>query len=143
MQTLTEQQENQMKRFNKEQTDIAKMKEYVARFGHGSRKLAKQGKSKEKLLNKRLAEGMTEAVFREKTVSFESKRFQLMSSFNLLHNMGSIGSHNTCTCLWALLVIIFYQKPWNYEPRNTRAFHSLHYILPKDKVPLMGMILSE
>lgn len=71
VQTLTEQQENQMKRFNKEQTDIAKMKEYVARFGHGSRKLAKQGKSKEKLLNKRLAEGMTEAVFREKTVSFK------------------------------------------------------------------------
>merc|ERR1719402_1764502 len=69
-QTLTEQEENQMKKYNKEQVDIAKMKEYVARFGHGSRKLAKQGKSKEKLLNKRLAEGMTEAVFREKNVNF-------------------------------------------------------------------------
>merc|ERR1712226_55887 len=69
-QTLTEQEENQMKKYNKEQVDIAKMKEYVARFGHGSRKLAKQGKSKEKLLNKRLAEGMTEAVYREKSVSF-------------------------------------------------------------------------
>ena len=27
------------------------MKEYVARFGHGTAKLARQGKSKEKLLN--------------------------------------------------------------------------------------------
>lgn len=71
MQTLNEQQENQMKKYSKEQVDIAKMKEYVARFGHGSRKLAKQGKSKEKLLNKRLAEGLTEAVYREKTVSFK------------------------------------------------------------------------
>lgn len=69
-QTLDEQEENQMKRYNKEQVDMAKMKEYVARFGHGSRKLAKQGKSKEKLLNKRLAEGMTEAVCRDKNVSF-------------------------------------------------------------------------
>ena len=60
-----------MKKYSKEQVDIAKMKEYVARFGHGSRKLAKQGKSKEKLLNKRLAEGLTEAVYREKTVSFK------------------------------------------------------------------------
>jgi len=67
-QTLDEQEENQMKRYNKEQVDMAKMKEYVARFGHGSRKLAKQGKSKEKLLNKRLAEGMTEAVCRDKNV---------------------------------------------------------------------------
>lgn len=68
MSTLEEQEQNQMKKYNKEQVDIAKMKEYVARFGHGSRKLAKQGKSKEKILNKRLAEGMTEAVWREKTV---------------------------------------------------------------------------
>lgn len=70
MSTLEEQEQNQMKKYNKEQVDIAKMKEYVARFGHGSRKLAKQGKSKEKILNKRLAEGMTEAVWREKTVNF-------------------------------------------------------------------------
>ena len=58
-----------MKLYKKEQADLAAMKEYVARFGHGSRKLAKQGKSKEKLMNKRIAEGMTEKVHREKTVS--------------------------------------------------------------------------
>ena len=72
MQTRMEQEENQMKKYSKEQTDIAKMKEYVARFGHGSRKLAKQGKSKEKLLNKQLAAGLTEAVYRDKTVSSRS-----------------------------------------------------------------------
>ena len=44
------------------------MKDYVAKFGHGSRKLAKQGKSKEKAMNKRIAEGMTEKVYRDKTV---------------------------------------------------------------------------
>ena len=59
-----------MKLYKKEQADLAAMKEYVARFGHGSRKLAKQGKSKEKLMNKRIAEGMTEKVHREKTVSY-------------------------------------------------------------------------
>ena len=80
MQTLNEQQENQMKKYSKEQVDIAKMKEYVARFGHGSRKLAKQGKSKEKLLNKRLAEGLTEAVYREKTVSFKFSEVSALPS---------------------------------------------------------------
>ena len=68
--TKSEQDESQMKLYKKEQADLAAMKEYVARFGHGSRKLAKQGKSKEKLMNKRIAEGMTEKVHREKTVSF-------------------------------------------------------------------------
>ena len=67
--TKSEQDESQMKLYKKEQADLAAMKEYVARFGHGSRKLAKQGKSKEKLMNKRIAEGMTEKVHREKTVS--------------------------------------------------------------------------
>ena len=69
--TKSEQDESQMKLYKKEQADLAAMKEYVARFGHGSRKLAKQGKSKEKLMNKRIAEGMTEKVHREKTVSSE------------------------------------------------------------------------
>ena len=68
--TKDEQDESQMKLYKKEQVDLAKMKEYVARFGHGSRKLAKQGKSKEKLMNKRIAEGMTEKVYREKTVMY-------------------------------------------------------------------------
>jgi len=74
--TKSEQDESQMKLYKKEQADLAAMKEYVARFGHGSRKLAKQGKSKEKLMNKRIAEGMTEKVHREKTVTFKFTNIQ-------------------------------------------------------------------
>ena len=85
--TKSEQDESQMKLYKKEQADLAAMKEYVARFGHGSRKLAKQGKSKEKLLNKRIAEGMTEKVHREKTVSSEkiilSKYFHFLGYFQI------------------------------------------------------------
>ena len=44
------------------------MKEYVARFGHGTAKLARQGKSKEKLLNKKLSGGLTERPVEEKMV---------------------------------------------------------------------------
>eukprot|EP00635_Sarcinochrysidales_sp_CCMP3193_P004984 CAMPEP_0118916000 /NCGR_PEP_ID=MMETSP1166-20130328/16093_1 /TAXON_ID=1104430 /ORGANISM="Chrysoreinhardia sp, Strain CCMP3193" /LENGTH=784 /DNA_ID=CAMNT_0006855787 /DNA_START=35 /DNA_END=2385 /DNA_ORIENTATION=+ len=46
-----------LKRYQAEQADIAAMKEYVARFGHGTAKLARQGKSKEKLLTKKLTSG--------------------------------------------------------------------------------------
>jgi len=38
-----------MKQFNWEQDQIAHMKNYIARFGHGSAKLARQAKSKEKV----------------------------------------------------------------------------------------------
>ncbi|KAF8796379.1 ATP-binding cassette sub-family F member 2 like protein [Argiope bruennichi] len=37
--------ENQMKRYNWEQSQIAHMKDYIARFGHGSAKLARQAQS--------------------------------------------------------------------------------------------------
>ena len=36
------------------------MKEYIARFGHGSSKLARQAQSKEKVLAKMVAEGLTQ-----------------------------------------------------------------------------------
>jgi len=52
---------------------MAHMKDYVARFGHGSAKLARQAKSKEKLNNKMVEEGMTERVVADRTLtlSFE------------------------------------------------------------------------
>ena len=46
------------------------MKDYIARFGHGSAKLARQAQSKEKTLAKMVAGGLTEKVERDKTVSF-------------------------------------------------------------------------
>lgn len=41
-----------MKKYQWEQEQIAHMKEYIARFGHGSAKLARQAQSKEKTLAK-------------------------------------------------------------------------------------------
>ena len=40
--TRSEQDENQMKKYKWEQEQIANMKDYIARFGHGSAKLARQ-----------------------------------------------------------------------------------------------------
>uniref|UniRef100_H2Y9Z5 ABC transporter domain-containing protein n=1 Tax=Ciona savignyi TaxID=51511 RepID=H2Y9Z5_CIOSA len=50
--TRRELEENQMKRYQKEQDQINHMKDYIARFGHGSAKLARQAQSKEKTLAK-------------------------------------------------------------------------------------------
>ncbi len=60
--------ESQQKQYEWEQDQIAHMKEYIARFGHGSAKLAKQAQSKEKTLAKMQAGGLTEKVVTEKTV---------------------------------------------------------------------------
>lgn len=62
--------EHQMKRFNWEQAQIAHMKDYIARFGHGSAKLARQAQSKEKTLAKMVNSGLTEKVTADKLVEF-------------------------------------------------------------------------
>jgi len=68
--TRCEQLENQMKRYQWEQDQIAHMKDYIARFGHGSAKLARQAQSKEKTLAKMVAGGLTEKVVADRTLSF-------------------------------------------------------------------------
>merc|ERR1712117_619299 len=70
MRTRAEQMENQMKQYQWEQDQIAHMKNYIARFGHGSAKLARQAQSKEKTLAKMVAEGLTEKVASQHSVSF-------------------------------------------------------------------------
>lgn len=70
MRTRDELLENQAKRYEWEQDQIAHMKNYIARFGHGSAKLARQAQSKEKTLAKMVAGGLTEKVGAEKNVSF-------------------------------------------------------------------------
>uniref|UniRef100_A0A3P9J2I4 ATP binding cassette subfamily F member 2 n=1 Tax=Oryzias latipes TaxID=8090 RepID=A0A3P9J2I4_ORYLA len=69
--TREELEENQMKRFNWEQDQIAHMKNYIARFGHGSAKLARQAQSKEKTLQKMVASGLTEKVVNDKVIKRE------------------------------------------------------------------------
>jgi len=68
--TKAELEEAQMKQYNWEQDQIAHMKNYIARFGHGSAKLARQAQSKEKTLAKMVAEGLTEKVASLHSVSF-------------------------------------------------------------------------
>merc|ERR1719175_271731 len=70
MRTRMELDENQMKQYQWEQDQIAHMKNYIARFGHGSAKLARQAQSKEKTLAKMGAGGLTEKVASQHSVSF-------------------------------------------------------------------------
>ncbi|KAL0709922.1 hypothetical protein Bca4012_016900 [Brassica carinata] len=69
-QTRSELEENQMKQYRWEQEQISHMKEYIARFGHGSAKLARQAQSKEKTLAKMERGGLTEKVARDSVLVF-------------------------------------------------------------------------
>ncbi|KAK0416841.1 hypothetical protein QR680_012713 [Steinernema hermaphroditum] len=62
--------ENQMKRYKWEQDQLQHMKDYIARFGHGSAKLARQAQSKEKTMAKMIAGGLTEKVATENVKQF-------------------------------------------------------------------------
>ncbi|XP_043701097.1 ABC transporter F family member 1 [Telopea speciosissima] len=70
VQTRSELEENQMKQYKWEQEQIASMKEYIARFGHGSAKLARQAQSKEKTLAKMERGGLTEKVSKDQVLIF-------------------------------------------------------------------------
>jgi len=70
VQTKSELDEEQMKRYKWEQDQIKHMKDYVARFGHGTAKNAKQAQSKEKTLEKMVRGGLTEKVEQEKALDF-------------------------------------------------------------------------
>ncbi|EGD76175.1 ABC transporter [Salpingoeca rosetta] len=69
--TKAELEEHQMKRYQQEQEQIASMKDYIARFGHGHAKLARQAQSKEKVLKKMLDSGLTEKVVKDKALDFK------------------------------------------------------------------------
>ena len=49
-----------MKQYKWEQEQIKSMKEYIAKFGHGTAKNARQAQSKEKVLEKMVRAGLTE-----------------------------------------------------------------------------------
>lgn len=70
VQTRKEKEDTQMKKYHWEQDQIKHMKEYIARFGHGSAKLARQAQSKEKTLAKMVREGLTERVVSEAVSDF-------------------------------------------------------------------------
>lgn len=60
--TRKELEDEQMKRFKGEQDQINHMKDYIAKFGQGNSKMAKQAQSKEKTLSKMVRGGLTEKV---------------------------------------------------------------------------------
>eukprot|EP00117_Sycon_ciliatum_P018564 scpid41054/ scgid17113/ ATP-binding cassette sub-family F member 2; Iron-inhibited ABC transporter 2 len=68
--TRSELEENQMKQYQWEQDQISHMKDYIARFGHGSAKLARQAQSKEKTLKKMVEGGLTDKVATDKLFTF-------------------------------------------------------------------------
>merc|ERR1711902_85846 len=62
--------EEELKTYKQILVIISHSQNYIARFGHGSAKLARQAQSKEKTLAKMVANGLTEKVTAEKSVSF-------------------------------------------------------------------------
>ncbi len=50
----------QMRQYEAEQRDIAEIKDFIARFGHGTAKMVRQAQSREKLLEKKLEAGLTD-----------------------------------------------------------------------------------
>jgi ATP-binding cassette subfamily F protein 2 len=71
MKTKSEKEENQLKQFKWEQEQMKSMKEYIARFGHGTSKNAKQAQSKEKVLQKMIRGGLTDKPEEEKPLNFK------------------------------------------------------------------------
>jgi ATP-binding cassette subfamily F protein 2 len=69
--TKSEKEENQMKQYKWEQEQIKSMKDFIARFGHGTSKNAKQAQSREKVLAKMVRAGLTEKPEEEKILNFK------------------------------------------------------------------------
>lgn len=69
--TRTEKEDEQEKRFKAEQDQIQHMKNYVAKFGQGNAKMARQAQSKEKTLDKMIKGGLTEKVEQERALDFK------------------------------------------------------------------------
>jgi len=70
MKTRSELMENQLKQYQWEQAKIAEYKDFIARFGHGTAKLARQAQSREKELKRMVDEGLTEKPTTDKTLTF-------------------------------------------------------------------------
>lgn len=60
VQTRRDQDMVQIRQYETEQREIAEIKEFIARFGHGTVKMIRQAQSREKLLAKKLEAGLTE-----------------------------------------------------------------------------------
>lgn len=77
---------------------------YIARFGHGSAKLARQAQSKEKTLQKMMASGLTERVVSDKVGS--AAWHQGASSEGIQE------SHNVVNALSLLDTVVLFPTVW-------------------------------
>ena len=59
VQTRRDQDMVQLRTYEAEQRDIAEIKDFIARFGHGTVKMVRQAQAREKLLQKKLEAGLT------------------------------------------------------------------------------------
>jgi ATP-binding cassette subfamily F protein 2 len=59
VQTRRDQDMVQTRQYEAEQRDIAEIKDFIARFGHGTVKMVRQAQAREKLLQKKLEAGLT------------------------------------------------------------------------------------
>jgi len=59
VQTRRDQDMVQMRQYEAEQRDVADIRDFIARFGHGTVKMVRQAQAREKLLEKKLAAGLT------------------------------------------------------------------------------------
>lgn len=64
---------HQTKNFEREQAEMAHMKDYIRRFEHANEKRSRQAQSKMKVLDKMEREGLTDAVEQDKAVNFYFK----------------------------------------------------------------------
>lgn len=60
VQTRRDQDMVQIRQYEAEQRDINEIKDFIARFGHGTVKMVRQAQAREKLLEKKLEAGLTE-----------------------------------------------------------------------------------
>eukprot|EP00529_Nitzschia_sp_RCC80_P010704 CAMPEP_0113459264 /NCGR_PEP_ID=MMETSP0014_2-20120614/10357_1 /TAXON_ID=2857 /ORGANISM="Nitzschia sp." /LENGTH=622 /DNA_ID=CAMNT_0000350831 /DNA_START=120 /DNA_END=1988 /DNA_ORIENTATION=- /assembly_acc=CAM_ASM_000159 len=58
--TRADQDMVQLRQYEAEQRDISEIKDFIARFGHGTVKMVRQAQAREKLLQKKLEAGLTE-----------------------------------------------------------------------------------
>lgn len=66
VQTRKDQDMVQWRQYEAEQRDIAEIKDFIARFGHGTVKMVRQAQAREKLLEKKLEAGLTQKPEEEK-----------------------------------------------------------------------------
>jgi len=70
IQTKEEKERHQAKKHQWEQEKIKDIKNYIARFGHGTKKMVRQAQSREKALKRMEERGLTEAVGKERVFTF-------------------------------------------------------------------------